>query len=163
MDYTWHHWPPSLMKHAQRLLFYKTFYLYFLCLFSSESCPSMCGLLPNTWQKVNNSNRFLYSARHTVKGHTKMLSIFPPWYLELHYCSMRPIPLKHHVIVYKVLWCNLLPIKPGTPGRTPSLSDKCTGFFFVCYTTHGTNGLMSNPKDEASWLSVLLKGSGHYW
>ena len=33
-------------------------------------------------------------------------------------------------MVYKVLWRNMQPVKPGTPGRTPSLFEKCTGFFF---------------------------------
>ena len=31
-------------------------------------------------------------------------------------------------MVYKVLWRNMLPIQPGTLGRTPSL---CTGFFYM--------------------------------
>ena len=34
-------------------------------------------------------------------------------------------------------------------GQTPSLYDKCTGLFYVHYTTHRTNGCTSNPKDEA--------------
>ena len=42
-------------------------------------------------------------------------------------------------MVYKLLCCNTLPIKPGTWGRTPSLFDKCTGFFYVCFTTPGTS------------------------
>ena len=49
--------------------------------------------------------------------------------------------------------------QPGTPGRTPYLFDKCTGFFCMHYTTHGTNGFMSHPKDEAMAM-CLLKGSG---
>ncbi len=58
-------------------------------------------------------------------------------------------------MIYKVLWRNMQPIKPGTPGRTPSLFDKCTGFFFVRYTTHGTNGFTSHPKDEAIMVKCL--------
>ena len=45
-----------------------------------------------------------------------------------------------------------------TPRRTPSLSDKSTGFSHLHYTTHGTNGFMSHPKDTAIMVSsVLLK------
>ena len=74
---------------------------------------------------------------------------------------MRPTPFTyHHVMFYKVLWCNMQPTKPGTLGQTPSLIDKYTGFFYVHYTTHGTNGFTSHPKDESSWLSVLLKDTG---
>ena len=29
-------------------------------------------------------------------------------------------------MVYMVLWRYMQPIKPGTPGRAPSRSDKCT-------------------------------------
>ena len=62
-------------------------------------------------------------------------------------------------MVYKVLWRNQLQIKPGTLGQTPSLFNKYTRFFYVHYTTHGTNrfACTSYPKDVASWLSVLLK------
>ncbi len=49
-------------------------------------------------------------------------------------------------------------IKPGTLGRTPSLYDKCTGFFYVRYTTHGTNGFTSHPKDEAIMVKCLAEG-----
>ena len=51
-------------------------------------------------------------------------------------------------------------MKPRTPGRTTSLFDKFTGLFYSLYTKHGTNGFTSNPKDEASWLSVMLKDTG---
>ena len=57
----------------------------------------------------------------------------------------------------EVLWHNMLPIKPGATGRTPSLFDKCTRLLYVHYTTHRTNGFMSHPKDEVSWLCVLFK------
>ena len=50
--------------------------------------------------------------------------------------------------VYKVLQ-RIQQLQPGTPGRAPSLFEKCTGFFNMRYTTHGTNGFMSHPKDEA--------------
>ncbi len=58
-------------------------------------------------------------------------------------------------MVYKVLWHNMQPIKPGTPGRTPSLFDKCTGFFYMHYTTHETNGFTSHPKEEAIMVTCL--------
>ena len=54
----------------------------------------------------------------------------------------------HLIRVYKLLWRIQQP-QQGTPGRTPSLFDKCTGFFYMRYTTHGTNGFTSHPKDEA--------------
>ena len=38
-------------------------------------------------------------------------------------------------------------------GEPLSLSDKCTEFFYMRYTTHGINGFTSHPKDEASWLT----------
>ena len=64
----------------------------------------------------------------------------------------------YKVMLYKVLWRNLLPIGPGTPGRTPSLFDKCTGFFYMRYITHGTSRLRSRPKDKAliSYVNVYL-------
>ena len=51
-------------------------------------------------------------------------------------------------MIYKVLWCTMLPIKP----------DSCAGFFYIYLTTHWTNNFTPHPKDEASWLSVLLQG-----
>ena len=43
-------------------------------------------------------------------------------------------------------------------GKLLLFHDKCPGFFYVHYTTHGTNSFTSHPKDEAIiWLSVLLK------
>ncbi len=58
-------------------------------------------------------------------------------------------------MVYEVLWRNMLPIKLGTPGRTPSLCDKCTGFFYVRYTTHSTYSFTSHLKDEAIMVKCL--------
>ncbi len=58
-------------------------------------------------------------------------------------------------MVYKVLWRNMQPIKPGTLGRSPSLFNKCTGFFYVRYTTHRTNGFAPHPKDEAIMVKCL--------
>ena len=61
-------------------------------------------------------------------------------------------------MVYKVqhVRCNMLLIKPGISGWTPSLYDIAL-WSLMQYTTHGTNGFTSHPKDEASWLNVLLK------
>ena len=92
---------------------------------------------------------FCIALYHTPKGCIKELNICFCKVCGAKFWSMRHIPLKHHVMVYKVLWRNMLPIRPGTPGRTPSLFDKCTGFFYMRYTTHGTNGFTSHPKDEA--------------
>ena len=59
--------------------------------------------------------------------------------------------------------CNLQPTKPETPGQTPSLNDKCTGFFYVHYTTHGTYSFTSHPKDEAIMVKCLAQGhTCHY-
>ena len=54
----------------------------------------------------------------------------------------------------------MLPIRPGTPGRAPSLYDKCTGLFYMHYTTHGTTGFTSHSEDKALCVSVLLKDTG---
>ena len=62
------------------------------------------------------------------------------------------------VRVYKVMRRNLQPTKPETPGQTPSLNDKCTGFFYVHYTTHGTYSFTSHPKDEAIMVKCLAQG-----
>ena len=53
---------------------------------------------------------------------------------------------------------NLQQTKPETPGQTPSLNDKCTGFFYVHYTTHGTYSFTSHPKDEAIMVKRLAQG-----
>ena len=52
----------------------------------------------------------------------------------------------------------LQPTKPETPGQTPSLNDKCTGFFYVHYTTHGTYSFTSHPKDEAIMVKCFAQG-----
>ena len=53
--------------------------------------------------------------------------------------------------------------KPGTPGRTPSLFDKCTGLFNMRYTTHGTNGFTFRLKDEAMVKCLALGHKCHGW
>ena len=62
----------------------------------------------------------------------------------LQWWILRP----NYVVPYKVIR-RIQHSQPGTPGRAPSLFDKCTGFFYMRYTTHGTNGFMSNQKDKA--------------
>ena len=58
-------------------------------------------------------------------------------------------------MVYKVQWCNMLPIKLEHRGEPLLFSIIALGFFYVRYLTQGTNGLTSNPKDEATWLGIL--------
>ena len=54
--------------------------------------------------------------------------------------------------------------KPETPGQTPSLNDKCPGFFYVHYTTHGTYIFTSHPKDKAIMVKCLAQGHKcRYW
>ena len=62
-------------------------------------------------------------------------------------------------MVYKLLCRNTLPIKPITPRLTLLLVISTLGYFTSRYTTHGTSGFMSYQKDEASWLSILLKNT----
>ncbi len=62
-------------------------------------------------------------------------------------------------MVDMVLWCNLQPTIPETPGQTPSLSDKCTGVFYMHYTTYRTYGLTSNPKDTVITVKLLANTS----
>ena len=69
----------------------------------------------------------------------------------LQWSILRP----YYVAPYKVLRRIQQP-QPGTLWQTPSVFDKCTGFF---YTTHGINGFMSHPGTK-QWLSVLLKCHG---
>ena len=66
----------------------------------------------------------------------------------------------YHNEVYKVLWCSMLPIKPGAHGRTPSLFNKCTGFALHntqdqgLYTNGRSNGQVSCLRTQVS-RSVL--------
>ena len=44
-------------------------------------------------------------------------------------------------------------------GASPfSFYDKCPGFFYVHYTTHGTYSFTSHPKDEAIMVKCLAQG-----
>ena len=65
-------------------------------------------------------------------------------------------------LIYKLMWHNMLPIKPGTPGWTPSLFVNCTGFFYVHYTIHRTYGFTSHPKDASIMVQCLALGHKCY-
>ena len=43
----------------------------------------------------------------------------------------RSIMIISGVMVYNVMWRNMLPIKPGTQGANPLSFAKCTGFFYA--------------------------------
>ena len=43
-------------------------------------------------------------------------------------------------MVYKVLWHNMLPIKPGTQGRIPSLFDNVHWVLLLANTQHTLTG-----------------------
>lgn len=58
-------------------------------------------------------------------------------------------------MIYKVLWCNMLPFNPGTLGATPFLDDKCSGFFQVLYTTHRSYDFKSHLKNAATTVKCL--------
>ena len=55
---------------------------------------------------------------------------------------------------YKVLWRNMLPIKLGTPERTPSLF-RALGYF-TCVTQHTGQITLRLIWRTKQWLSVLL-------
>ena len=43
-------------------------------------------------------------------------------------------------------------------GKPLLFHDKCSGFFYVHYTTHGTYSFTSHPKDEAIVVKCLAQG-----
>ena len=43
-------------------------------------------------------------------------------------------------------------------GKPLLIHDKCPGFFYVHYTTHGTYSFTSHPKDEAIMVKCLAQG-----
>ena len=43
-------------------------------------------------------------------------------------------------------------------GKPLLFHDKCPGFFYVHYTTHGTYSFTSHPKDEAIMVKCLAPG-----
>ena len=43
-------------------------------------------------------------------------------------------------------------------GKPLLFHDKCPGFFYVHYTTHGTYSFTSHPKDEAIMVKCLAEG-----
>ena len=61
-------------------------------------------------------------------------------------------------MVYKVLQRIQQP-QPVTPGGTPSLFDKCTGFFYMRYCTQhmGPTALRCAVRRTKPWLCTLLK------
>ena len=46
----------------------------------------------------------------------------------------------------------------NTRGMPLLFHDKCPGFFYVHYTTHGTYSFTSHPKDEAIMVKCLAQG-----
>ena len=70
---------------------------------------------------------------------------------------MRSVPLMHRVIVYKVLWRNMLStIKPETAGRTPFPFRKVHCVIF-CALHNNTGPTALRPIWTKKLLSVLLK------
>ena len=65
-------------------------------------------------------------------------------------------------MVYRVLWCNMLPIQPGTQGRTPSLFDL---HWVLLSALHNTwdQPLSSHPKDEAMVKFLAQGHKCHNW
>ena len=43
-------------------------------------------------------------------------------------------------------------------GKPLLFHDKCPGFFYVHYTTHGTYSFTSHPKDEAIMVKCVAQG-----
>ncbi len=93
----------------------------------------------------------------------------PKWQI---WWSLLRMPLWDHNIIHWKLYevrCRILPPnQPETQGQPPLLfCNKCTGFFYAHYTTHGTNGFTSHPKDEAIMvkclaLRTLMSGRSNY-
>ena len=46
-------------------------------------------------------------------------------------------------------------------GKPLLFHDKCTGFFYVHYTTYGTYSFTSHPKDKAITVKCLAQGHKH--
>ena len=70
--------------------------------------------------------------------------------------KIQPARLGFHA---NVMYYNVQGAIPETPGQAPLLfHDKCTGFFYVHYTTHGTYSFTSHPKDEAIMVKCLAQG-----
>ena len=69
------------------------------------------------------------------------------------------------------VWIQILYIAPSVQGvvkqlyaanQTRVTGNNCTGLFNVHYTTHGTNGFTSHPKDEAIMVKCLANGHRHH-
>ena len=91
---------------------------------------------------------------HSVTLKALQHSVFTYKVYRAMFRSMRPIPLKHHVMVYKVLWRNMQPIEPGRSECTPSL----LGFFHL----HTQDLTASHPirSTQKKWFNVLLSFYG---
>ena len=109
------------------------------------------------WTIMHSKQSILYTSLHT-----HMCTVFPARCCSsLHvHCMWDSLQLRTTFTLYismvcKVLWRNMLPIKPGTPGRPLLFSLSAWHVFF--YTTLQDQWLMSHPKDQAIWfLSFLL-------
>ena len=55
---------------------------------------------------------------------------------------------------------NLLPTNQEHKGKPILFLISALGSFMCLYTTHGTNGFTSHPKDEALLIDVLSKDTG---
>ena len=64
-------------------------------------------------------------------------------------CSLR---------TYPPCWVLKVRIQKHLNGKPLLFHDKCSGFFYVRYTTHGTYSFTSHPKDEAIMVKCLAQG-----
>ena len=104
---------------------------------------------------LNNIKKTLISVTQWRSRH------FNIQYFPVRYCGAMFLK---YVMVNRVLWRNVHPIKQGWQWRSPSLFNKCTGFFYVHNTTQLTNGFTSHPKDEALMVKyIALEHKFHDW
>ena len=74
--------------------------------------------------------------------------------------------LKYETYSFYIAPCNVLQYAANQTRNTraaPSLYCKCTGFFYVRHTTHGTNGFTSHPNDEAMVKCLASEHRCHDW
>ena len=70
--------------------------------------------------------------------------VFEVWYYLIAPCKL----------FYKVLWCNMLPIKPGTPRRTPTLLIYALSSL-LCITQHtGAHSGWASIRGSAQKIST---------
>ena len=65
-----------------------------------------------------------------------------------------------HLCTYPPCWLLKARIQKHR-GKPLLFHDKCPGFFYVHYTTHGTYCFTSHPKDEAIMVKCLAQGHKH--